>query len=138
VYNHKRVNEIPLLYKHEIQFSAIKTHTDIGQSLKKKYLMYCHKNKVYPVGFLPWKLMCTDVLLVDKDSSWKETIEKDVVSLISELHDINKQENPIESFYKKYPRKISCSNDPKYVQNIKKLNSYMESCTYDSSDCDSE
>jgi hypothetical protein len=83
--------------------SPIVCPCDIVKSHIEQFKSYCRDEKMCGIGYLPWKLMRSDVILVGRENGWKEKIEAPINELIKELTEINKAEDPEKEYLKRYP-----------------------------------
>lgn len=101
--NHNAVNEIQILEEHCIKHSN--SNVDLINYHKEKI------NSKKLIGFLPWKLMISDIIQVEPDDNWGELITPLVNDFINTLKIINNSEHPIEKFYEFYPLNTMIDND---------------------------
>ncbi len=89
--NHKVCNDIPLIKLHRLQ--------QTGDYKINDYITVCDndarsKHK-HIIGFIPWKLLSSDVLLIEKDPGWLDKIRgpvENALSILDELHASNEPE----------------------------------------------
>ena len=72
----------------------------------KKYMeefkKICNDNDWYPVGYLPWKLMKTNVLIQEKEPNWEEKIRDPINDTLKILDEIINEVDPFAEYEKKY------------------------------------
>jgi hypothetical protein len=72
-----------------------------------KFAKICKKNKYIPIGYLPWKLFKSDIIIVEKDPlyiyQFVDKIKK-IISIIEDINSFETIEDKIETYKKYYPR----------------------------------
>jgi hypothetical protein len=77
---------------------------DVLKTNYKEFIEDCNENNYIPVGYLPWKLLKSDIIKEERDDKWRDTIEKpinDILFIIDKLLEIPKEYRE-EAFNKIY------------------------------------
>ncbi len=73
------------------------------------------KSKSRCVGYLPWKLLQSNICTCDKKAGWAEHIAEPIRLALEEINMIRSADNPSEVFHKLYPSRggyTSCDDIP--------------------------
>jgi hypothetical protein len=71
-----------------------------------KFLAECDEKQWTPVGYLPWKLLKSDIISIDAEEDWQETIEEpigNILSIIDKIMTKKTQDERREAYYEVYP-----------------------------------
>lgn len=97
IVNNNRVNEMKIVKTHGFERDDVNINPlKLGKIYLQRFLDKCDENGWATVGFLPWKLMRSEIIIEDRDEKWLEKIEtpvKDALSKIDQIlssSDINK------------------------------------------------
>jgi len=83
---------------------------DYAESCINTFEKKCKQKNTYAVGYLPWKLMISDIILESRDCQWKNKIIQPLTETLELLNQINTASDPIAAYYNKYPA-LEESND---------------------------
>lgn len=105
VTNTKAINDLPFVQLHqkEKQVEALPNARRIVTKQYNQFLSDCDDNEWYPIGYLPWKLVKSDIIGADRDPEWHKIIETPIKEALATIDEILSAENPQEAFYEKYP-----------------------------------
>lgn len=105
IYDTNRINEIPIVKTHDNLKHAAKTFNPEKTARDKidQFIADCNIRKVYPIGYLPWKLMNTSFIFQERDLKWASVIQKPLEDAIDTLDNILKAPNPEEEYYNFFP-----------------------------------
>lgn len=73
----------------------------------KKFAKTCKKNKYIPIGYLPWKLFRSDIIVVEKDPLYiYQFVDKieEVIKIIEDINTFDTTEEQIERYKYYFPR----------------------------------
>jgi len=92
IVNQEVVNEMEFIQLHNKQkpISDL-TDSDIKKIIKKQIIdfnNFCEESDSYVIGYLPWKLMKSDVLLDSPEEGWKEYIQPYVEDALQKIDEI--------------------------------------------------
>lgn len=102
---HRTVNAMPFIQTHKLE-SAGPTNTDpiaYAERCLERFEVQCTKKKLVPIGFLPWKLMRSNIILEPKDPEWYNTIKEPLEATLKTLNDLNQSADPVTAYYELYP-----------------------------------
>ena len=108
IVNQEAVNTIKFINVHGKKRNV--TDINVKKVIKSQlndFLEKCDNSDNIPVGYLPWKLVKTDIisdLLLD---NWKDTIEQPIKNTLHQIDSILQSDNPIDAYYKLYPKRIT-------------------------------
>jgi len=104
------VNNLPFLNAHKI-------HHDIDKiKFKKKFtkeyntfIEYCEDSSLIPVGYLPWKLMKSDIISEEYNENWLDDIKPCVTDTIAKIDHILESDNVTDSFNEMFGESVAIS-----------------------------
>lgn len=102
--NHKHVATLPFIETHGLY--KVKSNTPLkkfASACIDKFINTCESHGMVPVGFLPWKLMRSDILLEERDPDWERKIKDPVLNTLSIMQKIMNSPNPKLSYYEHFP-----------------------------------
>jgi hypothetical protein len=70
----------------------------------KRFQARCKRLKLIPVGFLPYKILRSDVIIDPPDPTWEEQVTPKINAVMKELREIAGAPNPLEQYYELYPQ----------------------------------
>ena len=83
----------------------------------------CDREKLIPIGYLPWKLIKSDIIQDNRINNWYEQIACPIKQTIHNMDIISKSENPEKIYYQLYPKKkIIYDNEEDIIQENIELN----------------
>lgn len=106
ILNHTAVNEMEFAQIHNIKHSLEnKEPKKAMKTLYNNFLVECDDKEWVPIGYLPWKLVKSDVKTVTPDENWKDTIKapiQDALKIINELSTIENLEDRTEAYNSRF------------------------------------
>lgn len=117
IFNNEAVNDMEFSQLHNIKHDA--ENVNPKKVLKEQYNLFlaeCDEKEWEPVGYLPWKLVKSDVIGVDADEDWQETIEEPIRQTLEVIDNLMKIEDPndrTDAYNELYPGKDSMSKKDK-------------------------
>ncbi len=103
IYKSKNIKSIPLVSEHQIDHEY--KYSESVCELKSFIESISYSDDSYFIGYLPWKLVKTDVILEHRDESWVDNIKNPVentISIIKKLNSIQDKEKREQEYYKIY------------------------------------
>ena len=97
--NKEKTNEMDFISTHKLEIRD----DDISPLQKAKtqiedFEIMCEEKNLYPIGYLPWKLMRSDVILEEKDMGWHDKIHQQTTDALSILKKIHASKDPISTY----------------------------------------
>jgi putative phage-type endonuclease len=122
--NHEAVNEMPFISTHALESdkSTVADPVAYGERCIEKFEKTCRDKKLCGIGFMPWKLMRSDVILENKDPEWLNTIREPLTNALDILNELNNCADPIAAYYKKYPM---IDESVEYFEDISDMATFM-------------
>jgi len=81
------------------------------QQIITSFQELCQKRGRKNAGYLPWKLMISDVIKQKKDPKWKDTIETPIKNVLEKLDAIQQSEDPIVEYYNLFQKKYQLDKE---------------------------
>lgn len=104
VLNQEAINELEFIQDHKKTKSYTKlAPKKIIKLQLKQFLSHCEDTEHYPIGYLPWKLMKSDIILDTPDEEWQEKIEDPINDTLNKINIIQKSNNPREKYLEYFP-----------------------------------
>lgn len=103
--NHAEVNTMPFISTHKLE-STSTTNTDpiaYAEKCIRRFTKQCKKKRMIPIGFMPWKLMRSNIIMENKDPEWYNTIKQPLEETLDTLNKLNQSDDPVAAYYKLYP-----------------------------------
>ncbi len=122
--NSERLNELPFLTENHIKHPKYVQSDDIKRIVDLQFEEFsnmCEINEWISIGYLPFKLMLSDIIIKLPDEQWKEKIEPVVNQALTILDDILNAENKNDKYYEHFPVKSDANisiNDIDDMQNM--------------------
>lgn len=101
IINDEVTNEIEMCKIHgKIRDTGIKSEYvyQIAESQIDQFYTDCDANKYVFIGYLPWKLVKSDIIQIDRDEDWLDTIKEPIESAIAKLNEIMSSEDPRQTY----------------------------------------
>jgi hypothetical protein len=103
--NAETINKMPFAMEHQ------KTCEPLGDTTPKKialrhidsFLNHCESNEFLAVGYLPWKLLKSDIIVELRDDKWQEKIEPIVADTIKKIDEILASDDRVAKFREMFP-----------------------------------
>jgi hypothetical protein len=110
--NNEEISNLPFVELHGLERDLYQPSSKKLSAMHlQKFLSLCEEKDWISIGYLPWKLFCSDIIAIDKDLEWQEKIEDKVNEAVKILDEINNSKDPIATYYKKYPAFEHASDD---------------------------
>lgn len=87
-----------------ISYKMLKTNP---MKFIKKFANTCNKNKYIPIGYLPWKLFKSDIIVVEKDPLYiYQFVDKieEVIKIIEDINSFDETDDQIDRYKHYFPR----------------------------------
>lgn len=95
-FNSNRVNSMKFTKTHKIKHeTCVLDYIDLIGKFKEQ----CD---IVPIGYMPWKLMKTDVLIENRIDNWLEKIKEPITETITIIKEINSSDDPLNTYQKIY------------------------------------
>lgn len=121
MFNKDRVNTLDFIKTHNLERTNenIKNPKKYAENCIKTFEEKCINNNLCPIGYLPWKLMRSDVILEEKDEKFVDNIKEPLMKTLELMQKINDSENPVDEFYNIYPL---VEESEEYFEDINSMN----------------
>lgn len=104
IINQEAVNELPFIEMHKKIKPVEKINVKpLIKTQLTSFLDYCEQNEFMPIGYLPWKLVKSDIIGEDRDEEWLSVIEKPITETLAIIDKIMASDDPAEEYYNIYP-----------------------------------
>jgi len=138
ILNHSEINNIPFIQTHKLTHTTHKTMSsdDIMKYTNKCIKTFknkCLKKQYIGIGYLPWKLMISDIILEEHNPEWYNIICDPIQDTIKTLYSIQNSNDPIQEYNKHFPSDLT-STESWQVSNINlsmDLNGFMNQSSTD-------
>jgi len=126
--NYEQINTIPLIEIHEMQCIDRKSNDSLKfvKLCINRFQDKCNDKGWAGVGYLPWKLMRSDIILEERNPKWLEIIEGPVKETLLLIEKINKAKDPITEFYNHYP--LIDEDDDYFGEMAAEMENFMTRC----------
>jgi hypothetical protein len=113
--NGEQVKKLPMLRTHNMyQDADILTDDDISHIMQNQFQRYnemSQDNEWKPVGYLPWKLLLSDIIPVLRDEDWQKKVEPFITQALDTLDTILQSDNVEDAYYTYFPTKSDLTRD---------------------------
>jgi len=93
--NRAAVNDMPICQDQLIEFEETDVNfTAYFNNKLKHFLRFCTLHNYKPIGYLPWKLMVSDIIVVERDVLWEEQAKIRIEEAITFLEQIMSADDP--------------------------------------------
>jgi hypothetical protein len=106
ILNNDAINEIEFIKLHKL--TTYNSNNEPRKTLKSgynKFIKFCDVNKWCPVGYLPWKLVKSDIVSIDSDENWQEKIKGPIKETLDIIDLITNSEYPQDVYDEMFPPK---------------------------------
>lgn len=126
--NHERVNEMDFISTHELQSDKdnVADPIEYAERCITRFDKKCKQKGLCGIGYMPWKLMRSDVILENKDPEWYDTIKGPVTKTLEILNELNNSANPVDAYYRKYPM---LEETEEYMEDMTSMADFMNPAT---------
>jgi hypothetical protein len=107
IINNNDIKNISFLAENnKLEREALKnTPKKIIKEFHDHFMNNCEKEKLIPIGYLPWKLVKSDIIQDNRIDNWYEQIAGPITQTIGNMDIISKSDNPEKKYYELYPKK---------------------------------
>lgn len=104
VLNQADVNELEFIQTHQKTKESVKIYPKrIIKAQVDQFMSHCEDKEFYPVGYLPWKLLKSDMIAETPDPEWKGRIESPILDTLQKIDEIMSAEDPKAKYLEFYP-----------------------------------
>jgi hypothetical protein len=123
IINNKDIKNIPFLNEYnKLEREELKsTPKKIIKEFHHHFMEECEKEKIIPIGYLPWKLIKTDIIKDDRIDNWYEKIAEPINTTINNMDIISKASDPEKKYNELYPKKKRKTNNSESETEIEKI-----------------
>lgn len=100
------LSNLPFLSTHRKATNILGFEGNPKKAIKLHYNCFmdkCEEEDLIPVGYLPWKLIKSDILCEDRDENWKNIIEAPIKDALSKIDKILESNNPEIEYASMFP-----------------------------------
>ena len=104
IINQEAANNLEFISDHYKQKPV--TDVNVKKIIKlhvAQFINYCEDAEHCVIGYLPWKLLKSDILTERTDPNWKECIEESIVATLKIIDEIKNSEDPQKTYELYYP-----------------------------------
>jgi hypothetical protein len=127
IVNYDKANKMDFLDVHK--FNKSQTDNSPKETIKTiidNFNSECKIKNRCLVGYLPWKLMRSNIISEERDVEWKFKIEKPLENAIMILNKITNAEDPHAEYYKEFASGLMNSDDnDDYINDMSDILSYL-------------
>ena len=107
IINNKDIKTISFLNEYDkLNREPLKnTPKKIIKEFHNNFMDECEKENLIPVGYLPWKLLKSDIIRDDRINDWYNQIAAPITQTITNMDIITKSETPEQKYNELYPKK---------------------------------
>ena len=101
--NYKHISTIPFINLHKLE--KPQKNTSLQKFATKcidKFVNLCKTNGKVSVGFLPWKLMRSNIILEEPDKKWEETVKQPILNTIELMEKIMNAPEPNIAYFEHF------------------------------------
>lgn len=103
IINNEAVNQSEFIQTHNFEREVTQQNpVKLAKLYIERFKSRCEENDWCTVGYLPWKLMLSDIIIEDRDDDWHQTIEPRVKETLSIIDEILQSEDPSEAYQNKF------------------------------------
>jgi len=117
--NYEQIQNIPFIQQYNIEHNTednknfqrsqrYTTDADIQYYAGKcinKFKNTCEEKMLYPIGYMPWKLMFTTIAKLDEDPKWIDEIKGPVEKHVKILNELQSSEDVKAAFNARFPNR---------------------------------
>jgi hypothetical protein len=104
IVNYKVVNEMEFIATHQKMKTPDNTNPKkIIRKYLDEFLDMCDDKEWIPVGYLPWKIIKSDVICEGPEENWKQVIEPPIKNTLSIIDTIMASNDIQSAYYSFYP-----------------------------------
>ena len=104
ILNNSAVKKIPIIAEHKLIDDNVTLDVkDIITEQIQSFMQMSENNDDYTIGFMPWKLIKSDIIIEEKDVNWQEKIKEPIKQVITNIDTILNSENKSKTYRELYP-----------------------------------
>lgn len=95
-FNQSLIDNLPIVRDNENfhRERVLKNPQKVAKKQIEEFEIQCNQENLYPVGFLPWKLLLTDIIIEERDDTWRSVIEEPVKTALQHMDEIYAAPDP--------------------------------------------
>ena len=95
-FNQPLIDTIPIVQDNENfhRERVMKNPLKVAKKQIEDFEIQCNQENLYPVGFMPWKLLLTDIIISERDDNWRSVIEEPVLTALRHMDEIYAAADP--------------------------------------------
>jgi len=115
--NKDRINQLDFISTHKLDREEKNKKDPVAYAERciSAFEKKCKKKSLCGIGYIPWKLMRSDVILEERDPNWMETIKAPIEDTLARMQKLHDAEDPIAAYYEMYPM---IDEDDDYFEDI--------------------
>jgi hypothetical protein len=125
ILNQEAINDLDFVQTHkkEKPISEINVKKIIKMQINQ-FGDHCDDNEYMIVGYLPWKLVKSDIIIETIDETWKEKIEEPIRETLKIIDEIKNSDDPQSKYYEYYPNtnRITTEDASVYMADLAMFN----------------
>ncbi len=142
--NTDELHNIPFLEMHAKTEKVLSNQGNPKKAIKLHYQAFidkCDENEWIPIGYLPWKLIKSDIICEDKDDNWKNKIEGPIKDTLAKIDKITASDDPEAAYDELYPSPEIGMNDADLQDMIEESRDLLDGICFENTkiiikDCD--
>ncbi len=104
ILNQEAINELEFIQDHKKTKPVTRIYPKKMIKLQlDQFESHCEDNEYYPIGYLPWKLLKSDIIIDVRDEDWQTKIEPVITDTLQKIDEILAHENPKEKYLEYFP-----------------------------------
>ena len=97
-YNSDVINNMEFIQAHELYSADEPVTEQIIRREINRFTKWCADNKLHLIGYMPWKLFKSDILLEEPEPGWVEKIKEPCQKFLDTIDKLKAAEDPEEAF----------------------------------------
>jgi hypothetical protein len=104
ILNQEAINELEFIQIHQKTKNPIKVYPKrLIKAQIEQFISHCDDHEFYPIGYLPWKLLKSDIIAEVPDPNWKNYIEAPILDTLQKIEEITNAPDPKAKYFELYP-----------------------------------
>jgi hypothetical protein len=104
ILNQAAINELEFIQTHQKTKDTVKVYPKrIIKTQVDQFVSHCEDKEFYLIGYLPWKLLKSDMIAEAPDTEWKEHIESPILDTLQKIDEIMSSTDPKAKYLEFYP-----------------------------------
>jgi hypothetical protein len=114
ILNSNVINELEFVQTHKKeQTKSVSNPKKMIKIQITQFGEHCDNNEHNIIGYLPWKLLKSDLIIENRREDWQEKIEPSIKETLRIIDDIRNSDNPKEKYNEYYPPATELPNEEK-------------------------